>query len=201
VRKTNEHIDAAADGLLTGAVSAAHVDRGGLVAAMTELARVGPETPTRMAAALLELMDGYGDDPARHVKVFDAGPDPGIVVVSGMPFASLCEHHVLPFTGTADVAYLPTHSIIGLSKIPRMLRALSRRLQVQERIGQQLADAMHLSHELSPAGVMVVLHGRHTCMSLRGAETPGVMVTSCVRGVFASDPAARAEAMALMGAR
>lgn len=182
---------------LTNVLRSAHRATGPGIA---EFVRIdGDETAKRMVKAMDELLSGYTDDPASHVKVFPAGPDPGIVVVRGMPFASVCEHHVLPFTGVADVAYLPGHAIIGLSKVPRMLRAVSRRLQVQERIGQELADA--LAHSpLAPLGVMVVLRGRHTCMALRGAESPGEMVTSCVRGVFATKPEARAEAMELFRA-
>lgn len=159
-----------------------------------------PETPHRMARALEDLTDGYdqGDDFSELLKTFDVDSDPGIVVVRDMPFASVCEHHVLPFAGKASVAYLPARKIVGLSKIPRLVRAVSRRLQVQERIGQQVADALQGSVE-GCRGVLVVLRGQHTCMALRGVQSQGEMVTSAARGVFLDDAAARAEALHLLG--
>lgn len=159
--------------------------------------KVDPETPARMAKALRELTEGYATtDLVGMLKAFDAPPDPGIVCVRGVTFASLCEHHVLPFTGLVSVAYIPSAKVVGLSKIPRLIRAVTRRLQLQERIGQQVADA--LVKGLDPIGVMVIVRARHTCMGLRGIESPGEMVTSCVRGAFAKEPEARAEAMALL---
>lgn len=160
-------------------------------------ADVDPETPGRMLKALREMTAGYATSDLKSLlKTFDAPSDPGIVSVRGIPFASLCEHHVLPFTGTVSVAYIPSKRIVGLSKIPRLVRAVTRRLQVQERIGQMVADAM--VDGLDPIGVMVIVTGAHTCMNLRGIECPGDMVTSCVRGAFAKEPEARAEAMALL---
>lgn len=159
------------------------------------------DTPTRMARALADLTSGGPMTPAALralLRTFPAGRDPGLVVVRAIPFASVCEHHVLPFSGTVDVVYIPRKVIVGLSKIPRLVRVVTRRLQVQERIGQQVADA--LAAHLKPRGVMVVVRGRHSCMALRGIESPGDMVTSCVRGAFAREAAARAEALALMGA-
>lgn len=158
---------------------------------------VPDETPVRMAKALAEMLSGYADDPASILKTFGAPEDPGVVGVRDLPFASLCEHHVLPFTGTASIAYLPSDRIVGLSKLPRLLRAVTRRLQVQERIGQVVADALMLN--VGARGAMVVVRGRHSCMSCRGIESTGEMVTSCVRGVFRDDASARAEALALIG--
>lgn len=157
------------------------------------------ETAHRMAKALEDLTDGYDENPDLKalLKTFDVDGDPGIVVVRGMPFASVCEHHVLPFTGTVDVAYLPHRKIVGLSKIPRLVRMFSRRLQVQERIGQQVADALE-NHIDGCRGAMVVIRGRHSCMALRGVQSPGEMVTSAARGVFLHDQAARAEALELL---
>jgi len=160
-------------------------------------AEVDPETPGRMLRALHELTEGYRTDTKKLFKVFDAPKDPGIVAVTGITFASLCEHHVLPFTGTVSVAYIPRAKVIGLSKIPRLVRAITRRLQLQERIGQEVADA--LNDGLSPIGVMAIVKARHTCLGLRGIESPGEMRTSCVRGAFADEAAARAEAMTLLG--
>lgn len=161
---------------------------------------IAEDTPGRMARAYVELLCGGGltdDDIAKLLKTFPLEGDPGVVLVRGLPFASVCEHHALPFMGHVDVAYIPVDKIVGLSKIARLVRAVSRRFQVQERMGQQIAD--HLNKATDAKGVMVRVTGRHTCMMLRGVESPGDMVTSCVRGVFATEATARAEALALMG--
>lgn len=157
-----------------------------------------PDTPSRFVKALDEFTSGYGADLGTILKCFplEEAKDAGIVAVRGIPFASLCEHHVLPFTGTVAVVYLPNDRIVGLSKIPRLVRAVTRRLQVQERIGTTIADA--LVEHVGALGAMVIIRGRHTCMALRGIESPGEMVTSVVRGVFRTDATARAEAMALI---
>lgn len=155
-----------------------------------------PETPGRMARAFGDLTSGYGANLKAILKTFPVEGDQGIVLVRDVPFASLCEHHVLPFTGTASIVYIPDGTIVGLSKIPRLVRALSRRLQVQERLGSEIGTAMW--EHLKPKGVMVVLRGRHSCMAIRGVESPGEMVTSFVLGAFREDPMARAEAMQLM---
>ena len=160
---------------------------------------VDEETPLRMVKALRELVSGQREDLGKLLKTFPGvATDNGIVVVRDMPFASLCEHHVLPFTGTITVAYLPSDRIVGLSKIPRLVRAVTRRLQVQERIGAMIADA--LMEHVNARGVMVVVKAQHTCMTLRGVECPGEMVTSTIRGVFQheSEHAARAEVLNLM---
>ncbi len=159
-------------------------------------------TPERMVSALSDLVEGYDLNLAELLTSFPSeapvGQQSPIVVVRGIAYASLCEHHILPFTGTVSLAYIPSARIVGLSKIPRLVRAYSRRLQVQERLTNQLADSLA---SLDPVGVMVVAHGRHTCCSIRGAESDAVMVTSAVRGVFATDAMARAEAMGLLGER
>lgn len=167
---------------------------------MPEGVRFDSETPGRMARAFGDLLEGYGAKFGAILKTFPRGDaDSGIVIVRDIPFASVCEHHVLPFTGTATVAYLPKLRIVGLSKIPRLVRAVTRRLQVQERIGSMIADA--LMEHVGAAGAMVVIKSRHTCMTLRGVESPGEMVTSCVRGTFAKDAPARAEVLSLMGTK
>lgn len=192
---TNAEIYEAAGEHLRASLTNAFI---GLPRVAEELERIGQEeTAKRMAKAMQELLSGYIDDPLSHLKTFESAADPGMVVVRDMPFASICEHHVLPFTGTASVAYIPTDRIVGLSKVPRILRAVSRRLQVQERIGHEVAEVL-MHEKLNARGVMVVIRGRHTCMALRGVESPGEMVTSCIRGRFATDAAARAEAMELM---
>jgi GTP cyclohydrolase I len=155
------------------------------------------DTPGRMARALGDLTSGYATtDFAAILKTFPLAGDPGIVAVRNIPFASLCEHHVLPFTGIASVAYLPSDRIVGLSKIPRLVRAVTRRLQVQERIGTMIADAL-MAH-IHALGVVVILKAQHSCMAISGAESPGEMVTSTVRGVFMQEPMARAEVMELL---
>lgn len=154
------------------------------------------ETPVRAARAWAELTSGYNADIEGLLKTFDAdGYDEMIAVTT--TFASLCEHHLLPFTGRAHVVYIPHGRIVGLSKIPRLVDAFANRLQVQERLTVQVADA--LVEHLNPRGVMVVIDAEHTCAALRGVRKPGtVMRTSAVRGALAEVPEARAEALALI---
>jgi GTP cyclohydrolase I len=155
------------------------------------------DTPTRMLRALEDMTSGYEQDPREILRTdFESEGYDQVIVVRGIPFASLCEHHVLPFTGTADVAYLPGDRIVGLSKIPRLVECFARRLQVQERLTRDIAGA--LQEHLDPRGVMVVLRGTHSCMALRGVRSTGEMVTSDVRGLFRTDDAARAEALMLL---
>lgn len=153
------------------------------------------DTPKRMLKALRELTDGYAEDPSTMLTSF-AGEGDQIVVVRDIEFASLCEHHILPFTGTVSVAYIPSERIVGLSKIPRVIRAFSRRLQVQERLTVQIAKALD---PLNPVGVAVVVRGVHECCQLRGAERRAEMVTSHLVGKFRDDPQARAEVLGLLG--
>jgi GTP cyclohydrolase I len=166
-----------------------------------------PDTAARMVKALEEMTAGADvlhNALVKGIKTFDAPPDPGIVVVKDIPFSSLCEHHMLPFQGMVSVAYLPDELIVGLSKIPRLVKLVAARPQVQERLGQMVADALAEAIETPGrppwlTGVVVVVRGQHTCMSHRGARSPGTMVTSCVRGVFRQDASARAEALGLLG--
>lgn len=153
------------------------------------------DTPRRMLKALREMTDGYGALPS--MTAFDAEGDP-LVAVKDIEFSSLCEHHVLPFTGTVSVAYIPRKKIVGLSKIPRIIRAYSRRLQVQERLTEQIADALV---DLEPKGVAVLVRGVHSCCQLRGAERRAEMVTNALRGVFREEPSARSEVMMLLNQR
>lgn len=156
------------------------------------------ETPTRFVKAMEELCIGLAKDPAEPLgKVFDEDHDE-VVCVRGMPFCSLCEHHLLSFTGYVHFAYVPNGKVVGLSKIPRMVEALARRPQVQERLTTQIAEVF--SKKVEPRGVMVVVQGEHSCMSCRGVRSSGSMVTSVVRGCF-KEAEARAEAMLLMGLR
>ena len=153
------------------------------------------DTPRRAASAWRELMRGYGELP--DLRTFDAEGFDEIIAVGRLPFYSTCEHHLLPFAGSADFAYLPGARILGLSKFARLLDHHSRRLQVQERLTQQLADT--LDEALDPRGVMVVLRAEHFCMACRGVESPGhVTTTSVVRGRFKENPTTKAEAMGLL---
>ncbi len=159
-------------------------------------------TPERMAAMYSELFDHAGEDPARFLTVTFAAEHDEMVMVRDIPFASLCEHHLVPFLGKAHVAYIPAEDgrITGLSKLARLVDGYARRLQVQERMTTQIADA--IANVLSPRGVLVVIEAEHLCMSMRGVKKPGtVTVTSSVRGLFRSDVATRAEAMQFIRGR
>ena len=160
------------------------------------------ETPRRVASMYEELFSGLHDDPARHLEVTFAADHDEMVMVRDIPFASLCEHHLVPFLGKAHVAYIPAEDgrITGLSKLARLVDGYARRLQVQERMTTQIADAME--SVLDPRGVIVVIEAEHLCMSMRGVKKPGtVTVTSSVRGLFRSDVATRAEAMQFIRGR
>jgi GTP cyclohydrolase I len=153
-------------------------------------------TPSRMASMYAELFDTAGEDPARFLTVTFAAEHDEMVMVRDIPFASLCEHHLVPFLGRAHVAYIPSKDgrITGLSKLARVVDAVAGRLQVQERMTTQIAEA--IERALTPRGVLVVIEAEHLCMSMRGVRKPGtVTVTSAVRGLFRTDPRTRAEAM------
>jgi len=160
------------------------------------------DTPRRVAAMYGELFAGLADDPSRHLTVTFAAEHDEMVMVRDIPFASLCEHHLVPFIGRAHVAYIPADDgrITGLSKLARLVDGFARRLQVQERMTTQVADAIEKT--LTPRGVLVVVEAEHLCMSMRGVKKPGTLtVTSAVRGLFRSDPATRAEAMQFVHGR
>ena len=153
-------------------------------------------TPERMHRMWLELTCGYRVDPDRLINgaVFDVGYSE-MVVVKGIPFYSLCEHHMLPFFGSASVGYLPRGRVIGMSKIPRVVEMYARRLQVQERLTQQIAD--FLQQRLNPYGVGVVIEAEHLCLAMRGVQKGGAtMVTSSVLGAFRTTKETRDEFMA-----
>jgi GTP cyclohydrolase IA len=152
-------------------------------------------TPERMHRMWLELTCGYSVDPDRLINgaVFDVGYSE-MVVIKGITFYSLCEHHMLPFFGTVSVGYLPRGRVIGLSKIPRVVEMFARRLQVQERMTQQIAE--FLQHRLNPYGVGVVIEAEHLCLAMRGVQKGGAtMVTSSVLGTFRSTKETRDEFM------
>ncbi len=150
-------------------------------------------TPDRVHRMYTELTAGYHVDAERLVNgaIFDIDYS-AMVVVREIPFYSLCEHHLLPFFGTASVAYIPEGRVIGLSKIPRIVEMFARRLQVQERLTQQVAD--FLMERLEPKGVGVVLEASHLCAVMRGVRKPGtIMTTSAVLGIFRANDKTRAE--------
>ena len=158
-------------------------------------------TPKRFAKAMRFLTSGYALEPRDVIGegVFAAEGD-GVVAVRDVEFYSLCEHHLLPFFGRVHVAYLPGERIIGLSKIPRLVELYARRLQVQERLTEQVADA--LVQVLAPKGVIVIAEARHLCMAMRGVQTQhSETATRALRGVFAGDGEARREALAMLKGR
>ncbi|HUY22905.1 MAG TPA: GTP cyclohydrolase I FolE [Acidimicrobiales bacterium] len=153
-------------------------------------------TPRRVAAMYEELFSGLDDDPGRHLTVTFAAEHDEMVMVRDIAFASLCEHHMVPFIGKVHVGYIPGEDgrVTGLSKLARLVDAYAHRLQVQERMTTQIADTME--KVLSPRGVLVVVEAEHLCMSMRGVKKPGTLtITSAVRGLFRDDPRTRAEAM------
>lgn len=155
------------------------------------------DTPARVAAMYAELLSGMHEDPRQHLRrVFKENYDE-IVLLRDVPFYSICEHHLMPFIGTAHVAYLPAGAVLGVSKLARVVDCFARRLQVQERLTDQIAD--FIMNSVKPRGVAVVLEASHSCMTIRGIKKPGsVMVTSSLRGIFRRDPKSRNEVMSLM---
>jgi GTP cyclohydrolase I len=155
------------------------------------------ETPDRVARMYAELFSGLHKDPREFLQKKFTQKYDEMVLVKDISFASMCEHHLLPFVGKAHVAYLPKGKIIGLSKIPRVVDVVSRRPQVQERMTEELADL--LMKELEPRGVGVVLEAAHTCMTARGVrEENSLCITSAMRGAFREYQSTRAELMALI---
>ena len=156
------------------------------------------DTPARVARMYDELLIGHRTDPDEHLEVtFEHGHDE-MVVVRDIQFHSLCEHHLLPFFGTVAVGYLPHDRIVGLSKLARVVEHLSRRLQVQERLASQIADA--IERVLDTGGVAVMIEAEHLCMTMRGVRKPGSrMVTTVTRGAFRDNPATRAEFLHAIG--
>lgn len=153
-------------------------------------------TPGRVCRALAEMTAGYKQDAAAILgTAFDVAFDE-MVVLRGIRFHSLCEHHIMPFSGTIDVAYVPNGKVLGISKLPRMVHCFARRLQVQERLTEQIASAV-MEHAKAK-GVGVIVRAKHACMGCRGVQQPDAdMVTSVVRGAMMDDPRARAEFLSL----
>jgi GTP cyclohydrolase I len=149
-----------------------------------------------------ELFAGLEENPADHLEVTFAAEHDEMVMVRDIPFASLCEHHMVPFMGRAHVAYIPGSDgrITGLSKLARLVDGYAKRLQVQERMTSQIADAIETA--LEPKGVLVVVDAEHLCMSMRGVKKSGTStITSAVRGLFRTDTSTRFEAMQFVQGR
>ncbi len=160
------------------------------------------KTPMRVARMYEEVLAGFGQNPADHLEVTFAAEHDEMVMVRDIPFASLCEHHLIPFIGKAHVAYIPGEDgrITGLSKLARLVDGFAKRLQVQERMTTEIADAVE--DALAPRGVLVVVDAEHLCMSMRGVKKSGTStVTSAVRGLFRNDAATRMEAMQFVRGR
>jgi GTP cyclohydrolase IA len=164
----------------------------------TDVNREGlKDTPRRVDEAMQHLFSGYGEDPRALLTVFDDEDYDEMIVVKNIEFYSMCEHHMLPFFGKAHIAYIPKGKIIGLSKLPRLLEIFSRRLQNQERLTTQIADA--LQELLEPKGVGVVIEAKHFCMMARGVEKQSSEVsTSALKGFFRERPATREEFLKLI---
>lgn len=200
VRRLVEEIESAAEERDPGVD--AHPTNGRIEAAVREiLGEIGEDpgreglrgTPDRVHRMYHELTAGYHVDPERLINgaIFEVGYSE-MVVVKDIPFHSLCEHHLLPFFGVAHVAYVPDGRVIGLSKIPRIVEMYGRRLQVQERMTQQVAD--FLMDRLAPKGVGVVLEATHLCAVMRGVRKPGMLMqTAAVLGLFRRNDKTRAE--------
>mgnify|MGYP000711948230 CR=1 FL=1 len=181
------------------------VDLDRIAAAVREILRaVGEDpdreglrhTPMRVARMYAEMFSGLRDDPSRHLSVLFTERYDEMVVLRDIPFHSMCEHHLMPFEGQADIAYLPNGKVVGISKLARVVDAFAHRPQVQERLTNQIADL--LMDVVGAKGVAVRMKATHTCMTCRGVHKPGsVMVTSAVRGTCKSDARTRSEVMSL----
>ena len=158
-------------------------------------------TPKRVAEMYAEILSGMTEDPREHLKTqFKEDGCGEMVIIKDIPLYSVCEHHLMPFFGSAHVAYIPKNGVItGLSKIARVIDGYAKRLQLQERLTVQIADAM--MEVLAPRGVLVVIEAEHMCMTMRGIKKAGsVTSTSAVRGIFETSDKTRAEALSLIHA-
>jgi len=153
-----------------------------------------PGAISRWQRAITEMAGGYSADPELDV-VFDISHDE-IIISRGIEFSSLCEHHLFPFFGTADVAYIPSKGIVGLSKLARAVDCYARRFQTQEKMSAQIADAIQKA--LNPVGVAVIIRATHTCQKCRGITKNGQMITSVMRGAFRENQTARQELLQLL---
>ncbi len=158
-------------------------------------------TPHRAAQMFMEVLSGTHNNLEECLKALTEERHEEMVIIKGIPLYSMCEHHLLPFSGTASIAYIPREGrIMGLNTIARLVDLLAKRLQIQERLTKEIAD--YLVKAMSPLGVMVVIKAEHLCMVMRGAKKPGSLtVTSAIRGIFAKSTATRSEAMSLLMAK
>lgn len=155
------------------------------------------DTPARVARMYVELFSGLHDDPRVHLRKFFTEKYDEMVLVRDISFNSICEHHMLPFSGVAHVGYIPNGKVVGLSKLARVVEVVSRRPQVQERMTEEIANL--LIDELDVKGVAVVIEAAHSCMTIRGVRKPGsVCVTSAMKGIFRSNLSSRSEVMTLI---
>ena len=155
------------------------------------------ETPARVGRMYAEMFSGLRQDPRLHLQKFFTEKYDEVVLVRDISFCSFCEHHLLPFTGKAHIGYLPDGKVVGLSKLARVVEAVARRPQVQERMTESIADL--LVAELNAKGVAVVVEATHSCMTIRGIRKPGSMcVTSAMKGIFRTNVSSRAEIMNLI---
>ncbi len=156
------------------------------------------KTPERTADMYTEVLEGTHKNPDDFLKLLTEEKHDEMVILKDIPLYSMCEHHMLPFSGTASIAYIPLMGkIMGLNTIARLVDSLAKRLQIQERLTKQVAD--YLVSALNPLGVMVVIKAEHLCMVMRGVKKPGSLtVTSAIRGVFRESIATREEAMSLL---
>jgi GTP cyclohydrolase IA len=187
-------------------VPASKVDQPRIERAVREiLAAVGEDpdreglrdTPARVARMYAELFSGLHDEPREHLKKFFSEKYDEMVLVRDISFNSMCEHHLLPFTGVAHIGYVPNGKVIGLSKLARVVESVSHRPQVQERMTEQIANL--LIDELNVKGVAVVIEATHSCMTIRGVRKPGSLcVTSAMKGIFRSNLSSRSEVMTLI---
>ena len=156
------------------------------------------ETPDRIARMYEELAGGYTDDAAKHLQKRFHVDNNDMVIEKDIHFYSFCEHHMLPFYGTAAIAYIPNGEVVGLSKIARTLEVYAKRFQLQERLTAQIADVF--MQELNPQGVMVLIEAEHMCMTMRGIKKPGTQtVTTAMLGCFESDAALQNRFFQLLG--
>jgi GTP cyclohydrolase I len=155
------------------------------------------DTPSRVVASWREMFSGYREDPAALITTFDE-PCDEIIAIRGIDYFSTCEHHLLPFYGTVSIAYLPSEvGVLGLSKFPRLVQHVSRKLQIQERLTQDLANLV--KRYLRPRGLLIVVNGKHLCAVMRGVRAANAeLVTSYVSGAFKTSHSARREAMELI---
>jgi GTP cyclohydrolase I len=155
------------------------------------------ETPKRVARMYAEMFQGLHQDPREHLQKFFTEKYDEVVLVRDISFCSMCEHHLLPFTGKAHIGYVPNGRVLGLSKLARVVEVVARKPQVQERMTEQIANL--LVEELDAKGVAVVIEASHSCMTIRGVRKPGSLcVTSAMKGVFRSHLSSRSEIMQLI---